>query len=96
MKGPGNEELSQAFQEEARETFVELEATLLELNEHSDDHELVQRAFRALHSLLLAGQVFALGFFEGLRGAGGRFDRHMQAAPAAARARWASWAADDR
>jgi two-component system, chemotaxis family, sensor kinase CheA len=58
MKKPRNEELNQAFQEEAKEIFVELEATLLELNENSDDKELVQKAFRALHTIKGSGSMF--------------------------------------
>jgi two-component system chemotaxis sensor kinase CheA len=58
MKGAGNQELNQAFQEEAREIFVELEATLLQLNENFDDQELVQRAFRALHTIKGSGSMF--------------------------------------
>jgi two-component system chemotaxis sensor kinase CheA len=58
MKRPRNEELNQAFQEEAKEIFVELEATLLELNENSDDKELVQKAFRALHTIKGSGSMF--------------------------------------
>jgi two-component system, chemotaxis family, sensor kinase CheA len=62
MKRPNHEELNQAFQEEAREIFVELEATLLQLNENFDDRELVQRAFRALHTIKGSGSMF--GFDE--------------------------------
>lgn len=58
MKRPDHEELNQAFQEEAREIFVELEATLLHLNENFDDQELVQRAFRALHTIKGSGSMF--------------------------------------
>ncbi len=42
----------QAFQEEAREILVELEASLLELNENRGDKELVARAFRSLHTII--------------------------------------------
>jgi two-component system chemotaxis sensor kinase CheA len=52
----------QAFQEEAREILVELESTLLELNEHPDDSELVGKAFRALHTIKGSGAMF--GFDE--------------------------------
>ena len=58
MKRSRNEELNQAFQEEAKEIFVDLEATLLELNENSDDKELVQKAFRALHTIKGSGSMF--------------------------------------
>ena len=52
----------QAFQEEAREILVELEATLLELGESPADSELVSRAFRALHTIKGSGSMF--GFDE--------------------------------
>jgi len=52
----------QAFQEEAREILVELEAALLELNENPRDKELVGRAFRALHTIKGSGAMF--GFDE--------------------------------
>ena len=52
----------QAFQEEAREILVELESTLLELNEHPEDSELVGKAFRALHTIKGSGAMF--GFEE--------------------------------
>jgi two-component system, chemotaxis family, sensor kinase CheA len=58
MKRSRSEELNQAFQEEAKEIFVELEATLLELNKSSDDKELVQKAFRALHTIKGSGSMF--------------------------------------
>jgi len=48
----------QAFQEEAREILVELEASLLELNENRGDKELVARAFRALHTIKGSGAMF--------------------------------------
>ena len=52
----------QAFQEEAREILVELEAALLALNENRSDSELVGRAFRALHTIKGSGAMF--GFDE--------------------------------
>ena len=48
----------QAFQEEAREILVELEAALLQLNENRGDSELVGRAFRALHTIKGSGAMF--------------------------------------
>jgi two-component system chemotaxis sensor kinase CheA len=48
----------QAFQEEAREIIVELESTLLALNENPEDKELVGRAFRALHTIKGSGAMF--------------------------------------
>jgi len=41
----------QAFQDEAREILVDLESTLLELNDDHRNNELVGRAFRALHTI---------------------------------------------
>src|SRR5271165_4402149 len=52
----------QAFQEEAREILVELESSLLELNESHNDIELVGRVFRALHTIKGSGSMF--GFDE--------------------------------
>ena len=52
----------QAFQEEAREILVELEAALLELSIRPDDKELVGRTFRALHTIKGSGSMF--GFEE--------------------------------
>jgi two-component system, chemotaxis family, sensor kinase CheA len=52
----------QAFQEEAREILVELEAALLELNERPADPDLVGRVFRALHTIKGSGAMF--GFDE--------------------------------
>ncbi|MGA9667978.1 MAG: chemotaxis protein CheA [Terracidiphilus sp.] len=51
-----------AFQEEAREILVELESSLLELNENHKDIELVGRVFRALHTIKGSGSMF--GFDE--------------------------------
>jgi two-component system chemotaxis sensor kinase CheA len=48
----------QVFQEEAREVLVELESTLLELNENQGDGELVGKAFRALHTIKGSGSMF--------------------------------------
>jgi two-component system, chemotaxis family, sensor kinase CheA len=52
------ENFKQAFQEEAREILVELEAALLELNENSGNNELVGRTFRALHTIKGSGAMF--------------------------------------
>ena len=48
----------EAFQEEAREILLDLEAALLELNGRPDDVELVGRAFRALHTIKGSGSMF--------------------------------------
>jgi len=52
----------QAFQEEAREILVELESSLLELNERPDDSELVGKVFRSMHTIKGSGAMF--GFDE--------------------------------
>ena len=51
-----------AYREEAGELLVELEATLLELEERPEDAELVGRAFRAMHTIKGSGSMF--GFDE--------------------------------
>jgi two-component system chemotaxis sensor kinase CheA len=61
-RGSQIDKYKQAFQEEAREVLVELEATLLELNESPSDSELVGKAFRALHTIKGSGSMF--GFEE--------------------------------
>lgn len=48
----------QAFQEEARDIIVELETSLLELNENRGDAELIGRTFRALHTIKGSGAMF--------------------------------------
>jgi two-component system chemotaxis sensor kinase CheA len=48
----------QAFQEEAREILVELESTLLELNENPGNEDLVGKAFRAWHTIKGSGSMF--------------------------------------
>ena len=52
----------QAYQEEAREVLVELESSLLELNERPNDGELVGRVFRSMHTIKGSGAMF--GFDE--------------------------------
>jgi two-component system, chemotaxis family, sensor kinase CheA len=52
------DQFRQAFREEAREILVDLESALLELGEHSEDMELVGRAFRALHTIKGSGAMF--------------------------------------
>ncbi|HEX3662201.1 MAG TPA: chemotaxis protein CheA [Acidobacteriaceae bacterium] len=60
MTGKGNnpEAFRAAFREEAREILVDLEASLLELNEKPGDTELVGRVFRALHTIKGSGAMF--------------------------------------
>ena len=55
----------QTFLEEAREILVELESALLALNENRGDHELVGRAFRALHTIKGSGAMFGFDQLAG-------------------------------
>jgi two-component system, chemotaxis family, sensor kinase CheA len=50
------------FKEEANELLVELESSLLELEESKDDSELISKIFRALHTIKGSGAMF--GFDE--------------------------------
>ena len=52
------DQFKQSFREEAREIVVDLEAALLELNEHRADMELVGPVFRALHTIKGSGSMF--------------------------------------
>ena len=52
----------EAFREEARELLVELEASLLELEETPADADLIGRVFRAMHTIKGSGAMF--GFDE--------------------------------
>src|SRR5579864_1816783 len=61
----GPDQFRQAFSEEAREILLDLETTLLELNERRDDTELVGRAFRSLHTIKGSGAMFG---FDDLAG----------------------------
>jgi two-component system chemotaxis sensor kinase CheA len=70
ISGPGKEEpddnpesLAEQEREEVLELLTELESSLLELEEHPDDKELVARVFRALHTIKGSG---SLSGFEGL------------------------------
>ena len=48
----------EAFKVEAQELLVELETALLELDQCPDDMELIQRTFRALHTIKGSGAMF--------------------------------------
>jgi len=50
------------YKEEANEQLMELEATLLELEDAPDDAELIGKAFRAMHTIKGSGAMF--GFDE--------------------------------
>ena len=46
------------FKDEARELLLELETSLLELDERPDDHEVMDRVFRAMHTIKGSGAMF--------------------------------------
>ncbi|MCP4289705.1 MAG: chemotaxis protein CheA [Gammaproteobacteria bacterium] len=48
----------ETFQEEAVELLVQLETALLELEDHPDDTESVDQAFRAMHTIKGSGAMF--------------------------------------
>jgi two-component system, chemotaxis family, sensor kinase CheA len=52
----------QTYLDEARELLADLESSLLELEQRPEDHELISRAFRALHTIKGSGAMF--GFDE--------------------------------
>ncbi len=54
----GFEQLSATYREEASEQLGELEASLLELEDHPGDTDLVARAFRAMHTIKGSGAMF--------------------------------------
>jgi two-component system chemotaxis sensor kinase CheA len=60
-----NDRHQQAFQEEARELLVELEASLLELDRNRGDLDVVGRAFRALHTIKGSGAMFGFDDIAG-------------------------------
>ena len=53
------------YKEEANEQLLELEATLLELEETPDDGELIGRAFRAMHTIKGSGAMFGFDDIAG-------------------------------
>ncbi len=55
----------QTFREEANELLTELEFSLLELYDSSDDHELVDRVFRAMHTIKGSGSMFGFDDIAG-------------------------------
>jgi two-component system chemotaxis sensor kinase CheA len=46
------------YREEARELLAELETSLLELEEKPDDNDLINRVFRAMHTIKGSGAMF--------------------------------------
>ena len=61
MKGPEDRH-KEIFREEANELLSELEGSLLELEENPEDGELVEKIFRAMHTIKGSGAMF--GFNE--------------------------------
>ena len=53
------------YKEEANEQLIELEATLLELEDTPDDAELIGRAFRAMHTIKGSGAMFGFDDIAG-------------------------------
>jgi len=53
MNTPG-----ETFREEITNLLADLEAALLELEDHPDDTDLVDTAFRAIHTIKVAGGIF--------------------------------------
>ena len=56
------DQLANTYREEAAELLAELENSLLELEEHPEDHDLINRVFRAMHTIKGSGAMF--GFDE--------------------------------
>ena len=71
MMGGGDP--GQVFREEASELLTELETTLLSLEQTPDDRDLLDSAFRALHTLKGSGAMFG---FEAAAG----FTHHLETA----------------
>lgn len=56
------DQLANTYREEAAELLAELENSLLELEERPEDHDLINRVFRAMHTIKGSGAMF--GFDE--------------------------------
>lgn len=52
------EQLAASYREEAGELLAELETSLLELEETPDDQDLINRVFRAMHTIKGSGAMF--------------------------------------
>lgn len=55
---PGAPDPAETFRQEAQELLVQLEDVLLDLDARPDDRELIDTAFRALHTLKGSGAMF--------------------------------------
>ncbi|MFD2233954.1 Hpt domain-containing protein, partial [Phaeospirillum tilakii] len=69
----GGSDPGQVFREEAADLLVELETALLSLEQSPDDRDLLDSAFRALHTLKGSGAMFG---FE----AAAAFTHHLETA----------------
>lgn len=58
MSDAYNAKMQAAFQEEAEEILVELETSLMELEENPGNGEVINQVFRALHTLKGSGSMF--------------------------------------
>ena len=93
------------FQEEVAENLAELDGALLELEKNPRDHDLVDRIFRAVHTLKGACDMFGLGqvvalahdlesLFDHVRGGWRRVSKELLDAAFAAKDRFAAMLAE--
>jgi two-component system chemotaxis sensor kinase CheA len=93
------------FQEEVAENLAELDGALLELEKNPRDHALVDRIFRAVHTLKGACDMFGLGqvvalahdlesLFDHVRGGWRRVSKELLDAAFAAKDRFAAMLAE--
>ncbi len=67
------QDAAQCFRQEAQDLFEQLEGALLDLEQTPDDHDLIDTAFRALHTIKGSGAMFG---FDALAG----FAHHLESA----------------
>ena len=93
------------FQEEVAENLAELDGALLELEKNPRDHDLVDRIFRAVHTLKGACDMFGLvqvvalahdleSLFDHVRGGWRRVSKELLDAAFAAKDRFAAMLAE--
>ena len=93
------------FQEEVAENLAELDGALLELEKNPRDHDLIDRIFRAVHTLKGACDMFGLGqvvalahdlesLFDHVRGGWRRVSKELLDAAFAAKYRFAAMLAE--
>jgi two-component system chemotaxis sensor kinase CheA len=101
-----DDETRALFREEVMENLAELDGALLELEKAPQDGELVDRVFRAVHTLKGACDMFGLGqvvalahdvesLFDHVRGGWRRVTKSLLDAAFAAKDRFAAMLADD-